>query len=76
MLITEMKSVSNRPTEALLKLVGGSLETEFSTESGRRYSLSIRITEKGDRTYLLEGNIHENNSFKYDLLEESLIVEN
>ena len=74
-LIAEMKSISNKPVEVLHGLVGKSLETESSSRSGRHYSLSIKISQKGDNTYLLEGNIHDNNSFKYELLEETLEIE-
>jgi len=74
-LIAEMESISLKSPESLAGLAGKSLETEHFTESGKRYSMTIKIFKRGVQTYYLEGNIHDNNSFKYDLLEESLIIE-
>ncbi len=74
-LISEMKSIANGSTESLVKNLGAPIEIETSTKSGKHYSISILISQKNENAYLLEGNIHDNNSFKYELLEEKLEIE-
>lgn len=74
-LITEMTSIANRSTEYLVKNLDTAIEIETSSNSGKQYSIAIRISQKNENTYILEGNVHDNNSFKYELLEEKLKIE-
>jgi len=74
-LIAEMKSVSLKSLASLAKLVGETVEKEHFTEAGKRYSLTVKILRKEAQTFQLDGNIHDNNSFRHELLEESLIIE-
>jgi hypothetical protein len=56
-------------------LVGKSIESDFATKEGISYSLSfnISINEKG--IISVSGKIHDKNSFKFELLEETLILD-
>ncbi|WP_373033469.1 hypothetical protein [Sulfurovum sp.] len=74
LLITEIQYISQKSVEELCELSATSISTEKVTESGARYSISIKVTPKNEETYIIEGNIHDNNSFKYELLEEKIVI--
>ena len=74
-LIQELESIAKEPADSLVEFVGSSLETENVTQSGKHYSISVRVSQKNEKTFLLEGNIHDNDSFKYERLEEKIEVQ-
>jgi hypothetical protein len=75
LLISEMELIAGKSVAELKEISGTSLHSDVSTENGTRYSISVDICSGGEGAYLLKGSIHDNSSFKYDLLEEKMQVE-
>jgi hypothetical protein len=70
-----MQSISEKSVEELKELVDKTIETEASSQNGTHYSLSVNVKARSEAKYILEGKIHDNSSFRYELLEEKLVVE-
>ena len=74
LLITEIENISQDPFEFYEHYSETEYHINKSSKSGQLYSNEIQVDKKGNNKYIFKGNIHDNNTSKFTLLEESLIV--
>ena len=74
LLITELKSVSDNPVTFYNQYSETKYECDKTSDSGKLYSIEIQVSKAAGK-YIFKGNIHDNNSSQFSLLEESLEVE-
>jgi len=74
LLITELESVSENPAVFYNQYSESKYQTD-KTSSGKFYSIEIQVSTEDINKYKFKGNIHDNNTSKFTLLEESLEVE-
>jgi len=74
-LTLEMESISSNTNEYLEGKIGKEIKLDRSTDNGKLYSCSIKVSRKKESVYLLEGSIHDNNAVKFVLLEESVVID-
>ena len=73
-LINEMKGISCLNAKEIDEFVSKPIESKVPTDTGALYTVEIMITKSEKNKYIISGNIHNNNSFKYELLEETLVI--
>ena len=73
-LISEIEKVSETSMGELESMVMKPIENESTSSSGKRYSISISVTKIDANRFKLIGSIHDNNSYKFDLVEEKMEV--
>ncbi len=71
---SELNVFANYSINELTKMVGESIESDFTTEKGTSYSLSFAVQKNEKGIISVQGSIHDKNSFKFELLEESLTL--
>tara|TARA_R110000868_G_scaffold273797_1_gene533010 strand:- start:54 stop:308 length:255 start_codon:yes stop_codon:yes gene_type:complete len=71
---SELNLFSGYSLEELEIMEGEEIETEITTNEGTMYSLSFKVEKSQNRVISVKGSIHDNNSFKFELLEESLTL--
>jgi len=75
LLIGEMKSISDLAKTEIDEYINKTIESNVSSENGTLYTVEIKVTKKENNTYTVNGTVHNNSSYKYELLEETLVVE-
>lgn len=50
------------------------LEVGAFSDTAKRYPISLTSEKTGSSSYEVKGNIHDNNSHKFELLEEQIEV--
>ena len=73
-LISEMEKVSETSLNSLESLVLKPVEIESISNSGKRYSISIAASKSNMNKFELKGSIHDNNTYKFQLVEEIMVV--
>jgi len=74
-LINEMKSIADMSAAEIYESIGKTIENDVLSESGILYTVDIKVTKKENNEYAINGNVHNNSSYKYQLLEEILVIE-
>ncbi|MBT3013172.1 MAG: hypothetical protein KME41_15680 [Candidatus Thiodiazotropha sp. (ex Lucina pensylvanica)] len=74
MLIFEIEKASSKSQSFLESIATEPLEIESISDTGKRYSISISSVKTGSSSYEVAGNIHDNNSHKFELMEEKIEV--
>ena len=75
LLINELESVSKSPVAFYNQHTETKYQSEKTSESGKLYSIEVCVSKTNLNKYIFKGNIHDNNTSKFTLLEESLEVE-
>ncbi len=74
LLILEIEKASSRSQSFLESIAFVPLEVEAFSDTGKRYSISVISVKTGSNSYDVKGSIHDNNSHKFELLEEQIEV--
>ena len=74
LLILEIEKASSNSQSFLESIASVPLEVEAFSDTGKRYSISLTSEKTGSSSYEVKGNIHDNNSHKFELLEEQIEV--
>ncbi len=71
---SELNVFANYSVNELTKMVGESIESNFTTEEGTSYSLNFTVQKNEKGIISVQGSIQDNNPYKFELLEESLTL--
>ena len=74
LLILEIEKASCRSQSFLESIASVPLVVETFSDAGKRYSISVTSVKTGSSSYDIKGSIHDNNSHKFELLEEQIEV--
>ena len=75
LLVSELESISENPVTFYNQHSETKYQSEKTSESGKLYSIEVCVSKINLNKYIFKGNIHDNNTSKFTLLEESIEVE-